>query len=119
MKGYYFLFNQTIEHLYNPFECIKNIYNNVKSGGYVFTSVPTNCIPHDTPIHFANWTPMGLAMLFKTNNFEIMEIGHWGNKSYIHKSFGNTHMFPDIYKCWFCTNEEKNICGCWILAKKK
>jgi len=55
----FFLFSQTIEHLYNPFIAIKNIYDNLNDNGYVFTSVPTNVIPHDTPFHFANWTPMG------------------------------------------------------------
>ena len=95
----FFIFNQTIEHLYNPFICIKNIYENLNYKGYVFTSVPTNVIPHSTPIHFANWTPMGLAMLFKTNGFEIKEMGQWGNKNYIHYSYGNRHDFPDIIKC--------------------
>jgi SAM-dependent methyltransferase len=64
------IFNQTIEHLYNPFEAIKQIYEIVKPGGYVFTSVPTINIPHNTPIHFNGFTPMGLAMLFKSANFQ-------------------------------------------------
>lgn len=113
----FFIFNQTIEHLYNPFIAIKNIYDNLNDNGYVFTSVPTNVIPHDTPIHFANWTPMGLAMLFKSVGFEIKEIGQWGNANYIHRSFGKKHDFPDIFKCG-PHNEEQNICGCWILAQK-
>ena len=113
----FFIFNQTIEHLYNPYICIKNIYDNLNENGYVFTSVPTIVIPHDTPIHFANWTPMGLAMLFKTNKFKILEVGQWGNKNYIHQAFGNKHDFPDILKCG-SHNEEINVCGCWILAQK-
>ena len=113
----FFLFNQTIEHLYNPFIAIKNIYDNLNDNGYVFTSVPTNVIPHDTPFHFANWTPMGLAMLFKSAGFEIKEIGQWGNKNYIHNAFGVKHDFPDIIKCG-SHNEELNICGCFILAQK-
>ena len=113
----FFIFNQTIEHLYNPFVAIKNIYDNLNEDGYVFTSVPTNVIPHDTPFHFANWTPMGLAMLFKSMGFEIKEMGQWGNRNYINRSFGVTHDFPDIFKCG-SHNEELNVCGCWILAQK-
>jgi hypothetical protein len=60
---------------------------------------------------------MGLAMLFKTNGFEIKEMGQWGNKNYIHYSYGNRHDFPDIIKCG-SNNEELNVCGCWILAQK-
>jgi SAM-dependent methyltransferase len=113
----FFLFNQTIEHLYNPFEAVKQIYNIVKPGGYVFTSVPTINIPHNTPIHFNGFTPMGLAMLFKSANFEIIEIGQWGNLEYITKMF-STHDWPGHNALKNITNEEKNVCQCWILAKK-
>jgi SAM-dependent methyltransferase len=113
----FFLFNQTIEHLYNPLLAVKNIYNNLNDNGYVFTSVPTVVIPHDTPFHFANWTPMGLAMLFSSAGFEIKEIGYWGNINYIHNAYGKVHDFPDVFKCG-SHNEETNPCGCWILAQK-
>lgn len=116
----FFIFNQTLEHLYNPFEAVKQIYEIVKPGGYVFTSVPTINIPHMTPIHFNGFTPMGLAMLFKTANFEIIEIGQWGNWEYISKLFAN-HQWPDyneLHKNNIVVNEERNACQCWILAKK-
>jgi SAM-dependent methyltransferase len=116
----FFLFNQTIEHLYNPFEAIKQIYEIIKPGGYVFTSVPTLNIPHMTPFHFNGFTPMGLAMLFKTANFEIIEIGQWGNFDYISKLW-STHSWPDYDKLNnynIVTNEERNVCQCWILARK-
>ena len=116
----FFLFNQTIEHLYNPFECIKQIYEVVKPGGYVFTSVPTLNIPHITPVHFNGFTPMGLAMLFKTANFEIIEIGQWGNFDYIQKLW-STHSWPSynvLNNNNIVTNEERNVCQCWILARK-
>ena len=116
----FFLFNQTIEHLYNPFEAIKQIYDIVKPGGYVFTSVPTINIPHLTPIHFNGFTPMGLAMLFKTANFEVIEIGQWGNYEYIQHLWGK-HGWPGydtLNKNNCVANEEDNVCQCWILAKK-
>jgi len=116
----FFLFNQTIEHLYNPFEAIKQIYEVVKPGGYVFTSVPTLNIPHMTPIHFNGYNPMGLAMLFKTANFEIVEIGQWGNFDYIQKLW-YTHNWPGydrLQKNNVVPNEEANVCQCWILARK-
>jgi SAM-dependent methyltransferase len=116
----FFIFNQTIEHLYNPFEAIKQIYETIKPGGYVFTSVPTINIPHMTPIHFNGFTPMGLAMLFKTANFEIIEIGQWGNYDYISKLW-STHNWPSynsLHQNNIITNEERNVCQCWILAKK-
>ena len=116
----FFIFNQTLEHLYNPFEAVKQIYEIVKPGGYVFTSVPTINIPHMTPIHFNGFTPMGLAMLFKTANFEIIEIGQWGNYEYIEKLFDSHswHGYNILNKNNIVVNEERNVCQCWILAKK-
>lgn len=116
----FFLFNQTLEHLYNPFEAVKKIYESLKPGGYVFTSVPTLNIPHMTPIHFNGFTPMGLAMLFKTNNFDVVEIGQWGNFEYIQRLW-YTHNWPgynDLQKNNRVTNEERNVCQTWILARK-
>ena len=60
----FFLFSQTIEHLYNPHLAIRNIRNAMKPSGLVFTSVPTINIPHMTPVHFGGYTPMGLASMF-------------------------------------------------------
>jgi SAM-dependent methyltransferase len=116
----FFIFSQTLEHLYNPFKAVENIYKSLKPGGYVFTSVPTINIPHMTPIHFNGFTPMGLAMLFKSANFEIIEIGQWGNYEYIQRLFGK-HTWPgynDLNKNGYVSNEERNVCQCWILARK-
>ena len=117
----FFLFNQTLEHLYNPFTCVKQIYDIMKPGGYVFTSVPTLNIPHMMPIHFNGFTPMGLAMLFKDANFDIVEIGQWGNYDYITKLWRN-HGWPgynELHTNNRVMNEERNVCQCWILARKK
>jgi SAM-dependent methyltransferase len=116
----FFIFNQTLEHLYNPFEAVKQIYETIKPGGYVFTSVPTINIPHIMPFHFNGLTPSGLAMLFKTANFEIVEIGQWGNYDYISKLFKH-HCWPgynSLQNNNIVVNEENNVCQCWILAKK-
>jgi hypothetical protein len=86
----------------------------------VFTSVPTLNIPHSTPIHFGGFNPMGLAMLFISNGFEILEIGQWGNYDYIQKLW-KTHIWPsavELMKNGIVSNEEKNVCQCWILARK-
>jgi SAM-dependent methyltransferase len=117
----FFMFNQTLEHLYNPFLAVKNIYNSLKPGGYVFTSVPTINIPHNTPIHYNGFNPMGLAMLFIDADFEVLEIGQWGNYDYIQQLF-KTHFWPGHEKLQNPSgrilNEERNVCQCWILARK-
>lgn len=116
----FFLFSQTIEHLYNPQLAIQNIRNVMKPSGLVFTSVPTINIPHMTPAHFGGLTPMGLAVLFILNGFEILKMGQWGNYDYISKIF-DQHTWPDFYELsdenGEVTNEENNCCQCWILAR--
>lgn len=57
-KHDFFMFHQTLEHVYNPWVVVENIGKNVSSGGYVFTSVPTINIPHSTPFHFTGIYPM-------------------------------------------------------------
>lgn len=116
----FFLFNQTLEHLHNPYEAIRQINISLKAGGYIFTSVPTLNIPHSTPVHFGGFNPMGLAMLFISNGFRVVEMGQWGNYEYIRKLW-LTHKWPDadeLLKQGKISNEEQNVCQCWILAQK-
>lgn len=118
----FFLFSQTLEHLYNPLLAIKNIFEHIAPEGWVFTSVPTINIPHMTPFHFTGIYPIGLAVLFESVGFKIMEIGQWGNFDYIEAIFKN-HTWPDCN--YLLTkgngaimNEEQNVAQCWCLAKK-
>lgn len=116
----FFLFNQTLEHLYNPFMAVQQIFTTVKKGGYIFTSVPTLNIPHMMPFHFNGFTPLGLVMLFRSAGFEVVEVGQWGNLEYIQKLF-QSHSWPSFTELQHdgkVTNEEKNVCQCWILARK-
>jgi SAM-dependent methyltransferase len=116
----FFIFNQTLEHLYNPFLAVSSIYNTLKSGGYVFTSVPTLNIPHMVPFHFNGFTPMGLAMLFINAGFEVIEIGQWGNLNYINKLWAK-HTWPgydQLHNNNIVENQKQNVCQCWILARK-
>lgn len=77
------IFNQTLEHLYNPFICMKNLFDHLKPGGYLYTTVPIINIPHMRPFHFWGITPIGLCMLSKSVGFEICECGYWGGYSYL------------------------------------
>ena len=107
----FFLFNQTLEHLYNPFHAVENIYKIVKPGGYVFTSVPTLNIPHMTPVHFNGFTPMGLAMLFLSAGFEIVDETKMSERKSICKECEHW-----ISSAWNGTGKCK-LCGCSTWAK--
>lgn len=117
----FILFNQTIEHLYNPFICMQNLYDHLKIGGYLYTTVPTINIPHMTPIHFWGVTPMGLCVLGKSVGFEIMECGYWGNNKYTDYIFKQNN-WPDYTQV--CNNDGTinndfvNQSQTWALFKK-
>jgi SAM-dependent methyltransferase len=116
----FFLFSQTLEHLQNPFVAVKSIYDTLKPGGYCFTSVPTINIPHSTPYHYGGYNPMGLAVMFVHAGFDIIEVGQWGNLEYINHIFKNFGWcgYDTLNRNGKVTNEENNVCQCWILARK-
>jgi SAM-dependent methyltransferase len=87
----FIIFNQTLEHLYNPFMAMENLYKHLNPGGYLYTTVPTINIPHMQPFHFWGITPIGLCMLCKSVGFNILECGYWGNLEYIKYIFSNNN----------------------------
>jgi len=112
---------QTFEHLYNPFICIKNIYDHLRPGGHLYISVPIINIPHLIPHHFWGITPIGLCMLGESTGFEVKECGFWGNKQYT--DYLMTHNW------WPHADQVKNQSGIienvfhqqvntWVLLKK-
>ena len=87
--------NQTLEHVYDPVLCLKNIYNHMKPGGILFFNVPTNGIPHSIPFHhYTGFTPVGVGVIVKAAGFRILSIGQWGNLEYLKKLF-ETNSFTD------------------------
>lgn len=116
----FIIFNQTLEHLYNPFIAMTNLFNHLKKGGFLYTTVPTINIPHELPFHFWGITPTGLCTLSKSVGFNILECGYWGNLSYInhiftHRDWPNTDdvMIDDTIE-----NVEHCQTQTWILLQK-
>jgi hypothetical protein len=116
----FILFNQTIEHLYNPFLSMWNLYHYVKKGGYVFTSVPVLNIPHMVPFHFNGYTPIGLCILMESVGFNTLEIGYWGNNDYINKLFTNKNWpsYKDLLINNSITHDKGSEVQTWILVQK-
>jgi SAM-dependent methyltransferase len=117
-KNYDFcLISHTLEHLYNPERAMRNIYEHLKPGGYFFTSVPTTNIPHDTPIHFQQFLPMGLVTLGVQTGFKILEVGFWGNQEYLLKLF-QRYEWPTVYDLEHLAADPNHPVGCWALFQK-
>lgn len=117
----FFIFPCTIEHLYNPYLAMEKITEHIKPGGYVFCSAPVNNIPHLMPFYFNNFTPFGLAMLFITFGYEILEVGQYGSQKFIDFMYQKL-TWPNYTQMMdengFIENDINRPCHCWVLAKK-
>jgi SAM-dependent methyltransferase len=96
-KDYDFVcLHQTLEHVYNPQQCLMSIYNHMKDGGYLYINVPACNIPHSEPYHyFMGYTPMGLATIAYQVGFKILEIGQWGNREYMLRNWAREPGWPE------------------------
>ena len=61
----FFVFNQTIDHLYNPFMAVENIYQYVKPGGYLYICIPFMQPIHNDPKDYRRYTSDGLIQLLE------------------------------------------------------
>lgn len=111
--------NQTLEHLVQPILCLENLASHLRPGGYFYTNVPANNIPHDVPFHYyTGFTPVGLGALCESAGLEILEIGQWGNIEYLTRMLVS-QSWPDFKALRMPgKNEAHNPVITWILARK-
>ncbi len=114
----FFMCNQTLEHVYDPCLCIRNINNHLKIGGFLYVNVPSINMAHDTPHHhYVGFTPTGLGCIVEQGGFEIIDIGFWGNTDYINFMFNNED-WPDYRLTSNFKSEINKEVITWIFAKK-
>lgn len=78
------LCNQVFEHIYSPFQGLKNVSFITRPGGYIWISIPTiNCIHGEPYFYSAGYHPRFLHRLGKEAGLECVHIGAWGNKKYL------------------------------------
>jgi len=114
------IFNQTLEHLYNPYLAMSRLFEHIKPGGFLYTTVPTINIPHMTPIHYWGITPMGLAVMMYSCGFDVCELGYWGNKKYIDYIFTNNWWadYTQVQTDGTIPNDMVCQAQTWILVRK-
>jgi len=110
--------NQTIEHIYDPITCLKNICKHMKKGGILYFNVPAMSVPHEVPFHFyTGITPTGVGALVRAAGFKILSIGQWGNLEYINKLL-RTHGWYDYRHFKKFENQMDNPVITWVFAQK-
>lgn len=112
--------HQTLEHVYNPTQCLTNIRDHMKDGGYLYINVPACNAPHSEPFHYATgYTAMGLAAMAYQAGFKILEIGQWGNIEYMIKLWTRNPGWSDYTQLTTPgVNETENPVITWGLFQK-
>jgi SAM-dependent methyltransferase len=112
--------HQTLEHIYNPYQCLTNIYNHMKTGGYLYVNVPACNAPHSEPFHhFTGFTPVGLVAISDQVGFNVLESGQWGNEEYLVKLWTRQPGWSDFTQLQNPgINEIQNPVITWVLLQK-
>lgn len=101
--------NHALEHVYDPFEQIRQVRDKLKPGGMAVFVVP--CERHDVLFkeddinqHLYTWSPMNLGNLFASAGFRILEcrelVHRWPPKWYLVAAWlglGAFHVLSRIY----------------------
>jgi SAM-dependent methyltransferase len=112
------IINQTLEHLYNPFQCVKNVYDHIAPGGYFYTTVPMINVDHNMPFYYWGINPLGLTLMCKSQGFTVLETGFWGSQKYVLDLFGR-EPWPHYNTIGDTANNPNYVCQCWVLCKKE
>lgn len=117
-------FGQTLEHLYDPVLCLRNLYDALAPGGFLFTSVPMLNHVHMAPYFFSMPTTWGLALWCKTAGFEVLRVGQFGNAQQVENIHKNPTWWPKT-KAYFNASRVPQIINnpwtpvdIWVLARK-
>lgn len=113
------MINQTLEHVYDPILCLKNVRKYLKTDGLLYINVPSNNIPHGEPHHFyTGFTPIGVGALLEASGYEIGSMGYWGSQHYINFLFAH-NTWPDYTQLPVMHNDKKCPCISWAFGVKK
>lgn len=78
------LCSQVLEHIYSPFQALKNLSYITQVNGYIWVSIPTiNCIHGEPYFYSSGYHPRYLSRLANEVGLECLYVGAWGNRKYI------------------------------------
>ena len=118
------LFAQTLEHLYDPVLCLRNMHRAMAPGGFLFTSVPMLNHLHMAPIFFSEPTPYGLVVWMKQAGFDVLRVGVFGNELYMENLGKYIHHWPKWERYYNATrrpqiiNDHTRPVQSWVLVRK-
>ena len=124
----FLVLDQVLEHTRKPWEAVKEIFRVLKPGGISIVTGPFMIGYHGARLYkdYCRFTPDGWRDLF--SDFEIMEVGGWGNARIIRTSllpffvgteFGKSiSVNKAIRRRLLRHNDGKNYLVTWCIARK-
>ena len=107
-----------LEHVSNPKLALRNLFNLLKSGGWIILVTPFLIKVHKSPLDCTRWTKEGLNHLLQQVGFEKKDIivGQWGNKSAVKANFHRWVKYNPFKHS--LKNEEEFPVAVWAFAQK-
>lgn len=114
------LMEQVLEHVENPSTALKTINKLLKPGGYFLSTTPFLLKVHGSPsdADFWRWTPKGKKTFVEQHNFEVIEVGSWGNKQCVEAYLRFESLGPFDPETCSLENEPDSPIMVWILGRK-
>lgn len=109
---------QVFEHLLWPYKAGRNVYEMLRSDGYLLTTTPFLIRIHNDPFDCTRWTETGLKYFLAECGFPLEKIhtNSWGNRKCIISNFkGWTRYIRTLHSL---RNEPNFPMVVWALAQK-
>ena len=71
---------QVLEHVVDPIQAARNLFNLLHPGGYAVVSVPFMVRIHKEPEDYWRFSQAGLRVLLERAGFEVERTDDWGNR---------------------------------------
>ena len=83
------LCEQVLEHVQDPFQATRTLYDLIVPGGVLIVSTPFLIRLHGMPDDYWRFTPSGMMILLKKAGFESIKVNTWGNKRAVKNNLNN------------------------------
>jgi SAM-dependent methyltransferase len=83
------LCEQVLEHVQDPFQATRTLYDLVAPGGVLVVSTPFFIRLHSMPDDYWRFTPSAITILLEKAGFEAIDVHTWGNKSAVKNNLDN------------------------------
>ena len=109
------LCEQVLEHVQDPFQATRTLYDLLIPGGVLVVSTPFLIRLHGMPDDYWRFTPSGIVILLESAGFKSIEVHTWGNKSAVKNNLHNWQHYRFYHSL---KNNPSTPVMVWAFARK-